>query len=118
MASNQVAITLTIAYWIASVPFDATLVNYSAPWIWIGWVLAVLSFVIPLTAILWFIALLDRLREIQRLPTALRARWNGRTRALCLVPHGSKYLKSWRSSHSERLIVWTSGGATHRLFIT
>jgi hypothetical protein len=60
MASNQVAMTLTIAYWIASVPFGATLVNYSAPWIWIGWVLAVLFFVIPLTAILWFIALFDR----------------------------------------------------------
>jgi hypothetical protein len=49
--------------------------------IWIGWVLAVLFFVIPLTAILWFIALLDRRREIQRLPTALRARWNGQLKS-------------------------------------
>ena len=60
MVSNQVATTLAIAYWIASVPVGASLVNYSAPWIWIGWVLAVLFFVIPLTAILWFMALLDR----------------------------------------------------------
>ncbi len=98
MVSNQVATTLAIAYWIASVPIGASLVNYSAPWIWIGWVLAVLFFVIPLTAILWFMVLLDRLAK--RLPAALRGRWYGRTRALCLVPHGTKYLKSWRSSHS------------------
>ena len=63
MSSNQVATTLTIAYWIASVPFGASLVNYSAPWFWIGWVLAVLFFVIPLTAILWFMVLLDRLAK-------------------------------------------------------
>jgi hypothetical protein len=64
MASNQVATTLTIAYWIASIPFGASLVRYSAPWIWIGWVLAVLFFVIPLAAILWFIALLDRFAKL------------------------------------------------------
>ena len=60
MVSNQAATTLAIAYWIASVPIGASLVNYSAAWIWIGWVLAVLFFVIPLTAILWFMVLLDR----------------------------------------------------------
>ncbi|HTD73917.1 MAG TPA: hypothetical protein VK652_10350 [Steroidobacteraceae bacterium] len=41
MASNQVAKPLTIVYWIASIPFGASLIKYSARWIWVGWVLAV-----------------------------------------------------------------------------
>jgi len=60
MASNQVATTLTIAYWIATVPVGTSRVNYSAPWIWIGWVLAVLFFAITITSILWIMVLLDR----------------------------------------------------------
>jgi hypothetical protein len=63
MASNRVATILTIAYWIASIHFGARMVNYSARWIWVGWVLTVLFFVIPLTAILWFLVLLDRLAK-------------------------------------------------------
>ena len=63
MSSNKVATTIAMAYWIATVPFGASLVNHSAPWFWIGWVLAVLFFAIPLTAILWFMVLLDRLTK-------------------------------------------------------
>ena len=64
MAGNQVATTFTIAYWVASIPFGASLVNYSARWIWVGWILAVSFFAIPLTGILWFLVLLDRLAKL------------------------------------------------------
>jgi hypothetical protein len=60
MASNQVATTFTAAYWIGTVPLGMSLVNYSAPWFWIGWIAAVLFFDIPLTAILWIMVLLAR----------------------------------------------------------
>jgi len=53
--ANQVAIALTVAYWIGTVPLGMSLVNYSPPWFWIGWSAAVLFFAIPLTAILWIL---------------------------------------------------------------
>lgn len=58
--ANQVAIVLTVAYWIGTIPLAMTLVNYSWPWFWIGWFAAVLFFAIPLTALLWILLPLSR----------------------------------------------------------
>jgi hypothetical protein len=73
MASNQVATTFTAAYWIGTVPLGMSLVNYSAPWFWIGWIAAVLFFDIPLTAILWIMVLLARFSRFNILGTHFAA---------------------------------------------
>src|SRR5260370_28072511 len=86
MVSNQVATTLAIAYGIASVPIGASLVNYSAPWFWIGWVLAVLFFVIPLTAILLFIAVLYRFAKSSTNNSSLRGFYFSRRSRPSLYP--------------------------------